>query len=87
MNSIGVVLAGGSGTRLHPITLSTNKHLLPIYSKPMIYYSLATLLYAGEKDIVIVTDSNNESSFKNLLGDGSNFGINIQYTFQKIQMV
>lgn len=82
MKSIGVILAGGSGTRMYPITLSTNKHLLPIYSKPMIYYSLATLLYAGEREIVLVTDSNNKKSFKNLLGDGSKFGINIQYAFQ-----
>lgn len=80
----GVILAGGLGKRLEPLTRITNKHLLPVYSKPMIYYPLQTLLNAGIKEIMIVTGGNNAGDFLRLLGNGSEFGLkHIHYTYQK----
>lgn len=80
----GVVLAGGLGTRLKPLTKITNKHLLPIYSKPMIYYPIQTLVGAGIKDILLVTGGNHAGEFLRLLGDGQEFGLkHINYTYQE----
>jgi glucose-1-phosphate thymidylyltransferase len=80
----GVILAGGLGTRLHPCTLVTNKHLLPVYNKPMIYYPLQTLVEAGIRDIMIVTGGNNAGDFLRLLGNGSGFGLkHLHYTYQQ----
>ena len=78
----GIILAGGSGTRLYPITEGTSKQLVPVYDKPMIYYPLSVLMKAKIKDILIITTKEDQPSFKRVLGDGSKFGINLDYIIQ-----
>ena len=82
MSRKGIILAGGSGTRLYPLTVASTKCLLPVYDKPMIYYSISTLMLADIKDILIITTPCDQDMFKKLLGDGTDWGISLTYEIQ-----